>query len=1037
MRAAIVFILCLALTTAASAEVDFVVVPGFPKYVDVWRPGVYSVSTTTTVELWDNGTKTGELPGGDAQSTFLSPSGCFAAVKSQGAMVSEGNCLRPGSITPSMDLPEVQRVRFTPSGTGYAMVRFLGPRLELLTTLPTDTAEPPWSVLRVENSVYRATTVMGVTETDGGVPHALFSVLGGGEPDADFLWYREQDLVAELAIPANLPQLRTNSVDLFATEGPNPVAIYGNDAGIFRAELVPPTGPGAVIAPFTQVTILDGGTPVRIVSVDVNTGQGSVHGEGFGLAVGLNDNDEFVLLGAVPADSAADAGTLWRINPKVNTSFLPLPLEVGCVDATFCAIGMYHPAEAPGNLVLYTNAAPPRFEAGTAPQVINEGATGPLQVRVTATDDDGDAVRVSVDSAAAADLLGVNAALQPDTLDLRITPRVSEVCRDETRVLNVYASDGRKLHDQTAALSVTLKNLRGPEAPGVTPVNDVAVAGGAPKVFTASPPGSGLCATVGYRWTSAATGQPELAPALDGRATFTPPPFLCNAAGARYTYNVQGLDVGNLASTPTSFTVDVAPWGLPLAPFGAGAVRPLASGPDSGTVVTPESLHPCTGTPGLPGVETVWRLGGSGAALPERFTVRDADGNPVSLASPVVSPRLQVEAVACTRDSLTLTARNRIRTDAAGVQEGPEATVRVDAVPAVEDVTAARLSLTAVPAEQGLVDIQLGTSILCPDEYALKAQMSLRELDGGTLEDAVVDVPGRWRPRLPAACSVREYVVHGELFDESTGTRRNGGTAETRLTAQALPAVLDALEGGALVARCGERATATLTQTIPASACQDVDITWKQVGGPALAETELGGAQVTLATRDTGLEGLVGESVVLSVTADAGGGNSATTEQVVPITTEPFVDVAHETESPAGTETGLVGVVVQLRNTSACQVGGLRHVERVDGVDWVPGSVKVDGRSVVEQAVEGGFAVDGLTLPASGTSALTYVARPRLLSSPRFGGEVFLNRVRVSGTIPAQPPSGCGCSGADSGAAVFGLLALARLLRRRREGSAG
>lgn len=1036
MRAAIVFILCLALTTAASAEVDFVAVPGVPRYVDVWRPGVYSVSSTNKVELWDNGTKTGDFPDADVQGTFLSPSGCFAAVKSQGSVVSKGNCLRPGNISPSMDLPTVRRVSSTPSGTGYAMVQIGVNNLELLTTYPADTAEPPWRELIVENTVYSPTSVMGVTETDGGVPHALFSVLGGSQEDADFLWFRERGLVAELALPSDLPQVRPASVDLFATEGPHPIAIYGNDAGIFRAELVPPTGPGVAIAPFTQVTILDGGTPVRIVSVDVNTGQGSVRGEGFGLAVGLNDNDEFVLLGAVPADSAADAGTLWRINPKVTTSFLPLPLEVGCVDATFCAIAMENPPEGPGNIVLYTNAAPPRFEAGTAPQVINEGAD-PLQVRVTATDDDGDAVRVSVDSAAAADLLAVSPVLQPDTLDLRITPQVSEVCRDETRVLNVYASDGRKLHDQTAALSVTLKNLRGPEAPGVTPVNDVAVAGGAPKVFTASPPGSGLCATVGYRWTSAATGQPELVPAPDGRATFTPPPFLCNAAGARYTYNVQGLDVGNVASSPTSFTVDVAPWGLPLEPFGAGAVRPLASGPDSGTVVTPESLHPCTGTPGLPGVETVWRLGGSGAALPERFTVRDADGNPVSLASPVVSPRLQVEAVACTRDSLTLTARNRIRTDAAGVQEGPEATVRVDAVPAVEDVTAARLSLTAVPAEQGAVDIQLGTSILCPDEYALKAQMSLRELDGGTLADAVVDVPGRWTPPLPAACSVREYVVHGELFDESTGTRRNGGTAETRVTAQALPAVLDALEGGALVARCGESATATLTQTIPANACQDVDITWKQVGGPALAETELGGAQVTLATRDTGLEGLVGESVVLSVTADAGGGNSATTEQVVPITTEPFVDVAHETESPAGTETGLVGVVVQLRNTSACQVGSLRHVERVDGVDWVPGSVKVDGRSVVEQAVEGGFAVDGLTLPASGTSALTYVARPRLLSSPRFGGEVFLNRVRVSGTIPEQPSSGCGCSGADSGAAVFGLLALARLLRRRREGSAG
>ena len=213
---------------------------------------------------------------------------------------------------------------------------------------------------------------------------------------------------------------------------------------------------------------------------------------------------------------------------------------------------------------------------------------------------------------------------------------------------------------------------------------------------------------------------------------------------------------------------------------------------------------------------------------------------------------------------------------------------------------------------------------------------------------------------------------------------------------------------------------------------RDHGLSWAQVDGPELVEGTLSGERVTVATRDVGLEELVGQTLRLSVTANAGDANTATTVHEVPITTEPFVDVRHETESPTGSEKGLVGVVVRLRNTSECRVGGLRHVERVDGLEWVPGSVKVDGQPVVEQPVEGGFAVDGVTLEASGTGTLTYVARPRLLSSPRFGGEVRLNTVLVSGTLPTAPASRCGCSGGGSGAAVFGLVALARLLRRRR-----
>lgn len=1024
MRAAIVFSLCLGVATAASAEWAQVDVPGVPLAVDVWRPGVFSVGTTGGVQLWENGNVPGNILTLTARGSFLGPSSCLVAVNRDGTVLSDpAGCVPARNISPdnpNITERDVQRVRTTPSGTSYAMLLVERSNLELLTSLERGANNPPWDVLTVNDPRYLPTDVMGVTDTDGGTPHALFHVRSG---PAELLWYRGRSLVSEVDI-SSVTTAPLSTVDLFATEGPHPVALIGNASGLFRGQLTPPATP-TPISPFARVEV---GASVSIASVDVNTGAGSVHGEGFGLAVGTNANGDTVVLGAVPADSAANAGTVWRVHPAFSGVAPPLspPNEVSCVDSTFCVIALERGDTS--NVILYTNASPPRFTAGTQPVDIDENS-GPVSVQVLATDDDGDAVRVSVDATAAAGVLDVAPLSQPDQVELRLTSR--GVCQDETRVLRLFASDGLRAHDQDRGVSVRVVNRQGPAAPAVRPSRASTVAGGASTVITASP-SEGLCPTVGYRWS----GTPELATDGSGTATFTPPAVLCRPEGATYSYTVQALDQGGAPSVATPFTVDVAPWGAPDAPFRPDAVLTLTAGLDAGVDVVPEALHACTGTPGLPPVETVWRAGEPGAGVPMGLTVRAADGGTVLLEPSVVSERLRVEAAACTRASLSLLARNRIETDA-GVQLGGESTVRVDVVPLVEDITATRLDMTVMPADDGGVDVQLGTPLLCPDEYRTQAQMSLRAVDGGTLRDAVVDVPGSWRPPLPPSCSVQEYIVRGELFEVRDGVRRNGGTVERLVSTEASAPALGPLEGEALEARCGEGAKATLTQVIPADACRDVALSWTQVAGPALQETALSGEQVSVATRDTELEALVGKTIVLRVTANAGNGRTVETEHAVPITTAPFVDVAHETESPTGSEKGLVGVVARLRNTAECGVGGLVHRERVAGGEWVPGSVRLDGQPVVERAVEGGFEVDGVTLAAGATGTLTYVVRPAFLGSPQFGGEVFLNQVLVSGRIPAPSTSGCGCSGGGSGAAVLGLVALARLLRRRRASAAG
>ncbi|MCP3137484.1 MYXO-CTERM sorting domain-containing protein [Pyxidicoccus xibeiensis] len=1029
MRAAIVFSLCLGMATTASAGWEQLDASERVQYVEAWPNGAFTAVATPYMDVFTPG-RVESFPEGYVVGTFVSGA-CYAAVKPDSTTYSANTCWQPGSILPfhpTANSRVVERVQFTPSGTGYAVVRVDLNDLQLLTVPPVRVGRLAWDAIPVSNGAYTPGSPMSVTDTQGAVPHALFRLNLG---PAAFLWFRGDRQQAEVTVQGGINFGERVVLDLFSG-GTDPVALLARDTRLFRGVLRPPTPPETgPILPFSQVSLPDAGSPVSIVAVDMNTGGGSQYGEGYGLAVGTDGNGQIVVFQAVPADSAANAGTQWRVHPTLNSQSLEgsneVPVAVACSESSLCVIGLDRPTGVGGNLIANRNAVGPVLNVGTT-LVVNEGGSG--QFQLSATDGDSDPVRVSMDATVAQGLLdGVASVPGPDRLDVTLTaPPI--VCKDELTQLSVFASDGLASHDATATVSIRVANVRGPAKPGVTPASASTAASGEPREFVASP-GGGECETEGYQWTSVGPDQPALVTDAMGRATFTPPPFLCSPTGRTYTYAVQGRDEGGAWSDTTPFTVDVAPWGRPSVPFAASAVRNLESSLGASVVVAPDALHPCAATPELPPVETEWRLSDLATGVPEGFTVLDADGNPVSLASPVVSPQLRVEAASCARGSLSLTARNRLETTAAGVQESADAVVRVDAAPRVEDFATASLDLTVASSPAGTVELGVGTSLRCPDER-LRARMTLEE-GGVQVVSEEVAVPGTWRPALPEACSTGGYRVQGQLFDYSTGSAVAGDT-ESLVVQDTRPVELGPLEGTALVARCGEGATATLTQTIPANACRASALAWTYESGPELTEGPLSGQSVTVATRETALEDLVGAFITLRVTADAGDGRTATTRHEVPITAEPFVELRYETESPSTSETGLVGVVARLRNTSACGVRTLRHVERVEGLEVVPGSVKLDGQPVTEQAVEGGFVVEGVTLEPNATRALTYVARPRLLASPRFGGEVTLNRVLVSGVTPVAPgTSGCGCSGGGSEAALFGLLALARVLRRRRD----
>jgi MYXO-CTERM domain-containing protein len=175
--------------------------------------------------------------------------------------------------------------------------------------------------------------------------------------------------------------------------------------------------------------------------------------------------------------------------------------------------------------------------------------------------------------------------------------------------------------------------------------------------------------------------------------------------------------------------------------------------------------------------------------------------------------------------------------------------------------------------------------------------------------------------------------------------------------------------------------------------------------------------------------------VVVRVTATAGPDNEASREHTLPITVEPFVKVRRRTEVPAASETGLVGVSVDLLNTTACGVTDVSYVETLEGLTYVAGSAKFNGQPVEATWKDGALTVSGLNLAGEGTGMLTYVARPHLVGDRRMSGVALLHDVPISlteGPGVQVPESGCGCTSSGPGPVVFALGVLGAAVRRRR-----
>ncbi|MBF5044221.1 hypothetical protein FGE12_17620 [Aggregicoccus sp. 17bor-14] len=338
--------------------------------------------------------------------------------------------------------------------------------------------------------------------------------------------------------------------------------------------------------------------------------------------------------------------------------------------------------------------------------------------------------------------------------------------------------------------------------------------------------------------------------------------------------------------------------------------------------------------------------------------------------------------------------------------------------------------LTLDEGEQRVLDLPA----VDPDGDALHLEAALA--DGGTaalgLDVAEVDGGLQLTVRAGAVCAAASGSVELRAADGLAAhdvlTRLGVSVRDTQPDPRV---VLTPVDATGLQVRCGEGASGRLVQPLPTGLCADVAVGWTQLSGPQLESPQLSGAQVEVRTVEKGLDALLGETLVLQVSADAGSGNAASQVQSLTLSAEPFVALRHRTERPLTVEGETVGVFVDLDNPTACALSDVRVEEQLEGLDYVPGSARFEGAPVDAQVQDGRLVVTGLPLAAGARATLGFSVRTRLLGEGRVKGEAFRRSVRISeAAAPSPEPQSCGCGGAPAGASAVSLLALAGLLRR-------
>ncbi|HYH99576.1 MYXO-CTERM sorting domain-containing protein [Hyalangium sp.] len=1036
--ALIVGVLLGAITPSARAGWSVRSVQGVPNDVEVWDPSLFSVSTSTGAWLLStDGTTLASIPSVPPRypsGTYRMSGGCFLAFLDGDTVESVLPAFCANGTGPIGNTSiQVLRVKATETGAAYAMGREFSPAgTRIGFTSPANFDSRPWGQ-GGQPSLTGTPMTLGVVH-HGTSDHALIAT--GLTRETQLHWLVDGVRTGVFRVfDGGPPAKEVQTIDLFAGGGNTPTALFGWSTGLQRGRLVTDGG-----TPFQEVSLPGG--PGAVAAVDVNTGPGALHGDGFGMATVLRAG-EVTLVSAVPTDQPQDIATQWRANPTVPTS-LTAPRYLKCLGAKTCVIAQT--VADTSNLFVYTNDAPPTLTVAPGvpePFSLEEGTSRTVQLRTS--DLDGDAVRLAmVPASLSRPGFSMTTAAVGGGLDVSL--QAGTICANITQNLQITATDGLDAHAVVQDYLLFVPHTLRPQAPVVSPSGTILLQpGSGPKTLTAE--ASSACAISDFNWKPLSDGGVPLAVSgpTNSVAMFPTPDMMCKPQGETHLYRVVAIDEGGLSSLPTDFTIQVLPWGAPHRPFAAGREGTVLAGASVGAPLwlRPDMpTHPCAISTGFPGVDTLWSTADGG--LPPPGVRLRAKGGALIPGSSAVTEELGIEADECTDVSFALTAQHYTRGGFGSGGEIATVLVRVDKNWNPVSEGSVKLSTSTSTAETVAGTASL-TGIRClPQRGDLGLQARLRLKSGQTiLREVVVPVPGPWQFTLGEACLGATYQLEGELLVDGAGggalpggrwafdSKPSSVVVTEPITVPAVEqAQLDLVEPAPLVARCGQPATGILEQRLQAP-CSELELQWRQVGGPPLILDAFSGQRMEVATQETAFDELIGQSVLMSVTSDQVRVD-APEPIAFPIIAEPFVELQRLTEKATGTDSDLVGVSVELRNTTECGVRQVDHVERIEGMDYVPGSARFNG-TPVEALLEGDtLKVEGLLLEGSTTGRLTYVVRPRLLEGARFGGQSFLRSVPISRLLEDPPVAGCGCSGGGSGLAVLGLAGLAATVRRRR-----
>ncbi|MDQ3265548.1 MAG: hypothetical protein M3Y59_18135 [Myxococcota bacterium] len=971
-------------------------VGGVPYDVEVPDAGVVAVASSTGAWFFEGGAgsfTTVAGPSGNKVSAYLDAAGCRCGTGQDGVTTC---CSVSTPLNSGPGAETVFRVRHTHAGSRY--LSYLSDGLTLTFGYTPGPSAPFQSGAEAVFDLTEAVSALRTADGDFGVyAHGVSScgiqLARNGEPVSP-------DCPSGLGVFGALRELQ-----LFQAPDGGLTVLLAHNAGM--EEVLFLDGGEALASPRHLSSL-----PAKPISgVAFATGTGDQFADGFGMVVVPEPSGEDAIYGAIPDPSRPAQN--WVARTPTQVASVGRLGRVTCLGAKLC--GFIADDTATNQLLIYENLNAPRLDVADAG--IAEGATS-VALRADAGDADGDPVFVRwlpQDAGFPYSITPLSADGVQARLDL---PAAMQICGDPLHIpLRATISDGLAGHGSTVDSAVTLFNTQPPAPPQVT--GPTRVQAGGPMVSLAATTAAGECPALGgFAWTPVSTVPGAAFSASGVTASFTPPPFLCAPeATARYQVTVSD---GLLQSPPQGYDLIVEGWGAPNPAFPPDA----RVHQDAGTLVTylADGGHPCEGTAGLPAPTTEWSL--TSSTVPGATLVHQ--GTPV--AGPITAPQVGLQVPECAQGEVTLSALQR-STDT-GALAAPEATLTVEVTAPLDPVQMATVDLTAQYApDDFLISGTVDSDLNCAPNRSTQAQLRV-------LRDAVVisgpslvPAPGPFQLPVEIGCSGGELELRAQLVEPDGG---RSAEVSRPFTAPLLTAAVGEIDGGVLPVSCGAGGQGTITTRFLSGQCPLSQLTWSQQSGPALEGGQLTGTSVSLQTVERGLDGLIGETVVLAVTAEAGLDNTATgTHPVLLVPARPFVSLRHSSQTPIAEEGSGVVLVVEAINQTACPVSGVTLTQQLEGAGYLEGSARLDGQRVEASVVDGALVVPNVSLPPATPRVLTYAVRPRLLGSAAPRGRAFVKGLAISEEAGLEVPiGGCGCASAPG--SLLGAGALLLLLARRR-----